>query len=217
MNIFLGSMEWVLELMSRHLDVDLVIAPRGRLRNMRLEKRLRDGGTRWLTIDDAAQYRELIAGLQGINLCVVAGFSRRIDQATIDRCERIINFHPGDLLCCRGPQPLESALLAGHTQLGVCAHLIDSETMDAGPIVARSLFDVRPERGYQWHHSELQQHIAEVATVVFSTIAGGEPLPTRDWDVEASQWFERPPADELKRLYSAPSLARFYGAGDFIR
>lgn len=212
-NVFMGSLDRVLLAMSEHLPVHTVIAPRGRLRNMRLEKTLRDGGSNWVEVENAQQYLEAVADLGEKSCCVVAGFSWRIRQEFIDSSRYVINFHPGDLLSCRGPQPLESALCDGHEIIGVSAHLIDSEEMDVGPILARELIDVNTGKGYHWHKQAVNELCFKLGNELFAEIARDELRQPEHWDSAASHWYERPSQETLKRLYSAPSLQRFRQGG----
>jgi len=209
-NVFLGSLDRVLLAMAAHLPVRAVIAPRGRLRNMRLEQRLRDEGTHWREISGGDEYLAAVADLGPKGYCAVAGFSWRIRRDFIDSSEAVINFHPGDLLRCRGPQPLEAALCHGHAEVGVSAHLIDSEELDRGPLIARRLMPVDPERGYSWHKYQVDRLAFELADELFADLARGNVLRAQGWDSSGARWYDKPPAETLKRLYSAPSLAKFY-------
>ncbi len=209
-NVFIGSMDRVLMAMADHMPVHVVIASRGRLRNMRLEKQLRGSGTLWLEYTGREGFLEVIANIDDPGICAVAGFSWRLEQPFIDACELLVNIHPGDLLCCRGPQPIEAALYHRHTSLGVCAHIIDSEAMDAGPILHSDSLSVDPSKGYHWHKSQINHLTYKVTNRLMKRLAAGERPLGQHWDVDASHWYERLPREEVKAMVIAPCLADYY-------
>jgi methionyl-tRNA formyltransferase len=209
-NVFFGSYDQLLEAMDQHIAVDIVLAPKGRLRNMRLERRLRDRGVDWRELPDRETFLQCQQELGDLGYCGVGGFSWRISQSVIDASTLVINCHPGDLLVCRGPQPLAAALIEQHATLGACVHIIDSEAMDSGPLLARELMQVDPTKGYSWHKQQLMRLLADAAAQVFSRLAAGQPVVETAWAVEESHWHPQPEPELLKRLYMTPSLADFY-------
>jgi methionyl-tRNA formyltransferase len=209
-NAFLGSFDHVLDRMDQVLGVDIVLAPKGHLRNMRLERRLRDAGVDWREVSSRDSFLEHQQNLGALDVCTVAGFSWKIPQSMIDNSRVVVNCHPGDLLVCRGPQPIEAALYHRHETLGVCVHLIDGEEMDSGPLLTRALMSVDTARDYRWHQQQLLRLLVEQAGIVFSHIQAGEPLQATPWDVSASHWYPRLPAEVLKKLYLARTLADFH-------
>lgn len=209
-NAFFGSYDKVLQAMDAHLPVQIVVSPRRTLRNMRLEQRLRARGVQWYDVADREEFSALLTRLPELHYCVVAGFSWMIPQLQIERSRAVINFHPGDLLRCRGPQPLAAALYHQHPHLGACAHLIDSQALDCGPLLARDLLTVEPQRDYSWHHQQLMQLLATQAGRVCSELASGVEPMGQAWAVEQSQWYPRLQPALLAQLYTAPTLARFW-------
>lgn len=209
-NIFLGSFDHVLALMDEVLGVDIVLAPKGHLRNMRLERRLRDAGVDWIELPDRDSFVEQQAELGELGLCTVAGFSWMIPQSIVDNSRAVINCHPGDLLTCRGPQPIEAALCQRHNTLGACVHLIDDEKMDSGPLLSRALMPVDSGRDYRWHKQAVMRLLVEQAGIVFKLYQAEDALVATPWDVSTSNWYPRLPTEVLKQLYLARSLADFY-------
>jgi hypothetical protein len=209
-NIFLGSFDHILDTMDRVLGVDIVLAPKGRLRNMRLERRLRDAGVGWRELPNRESFVEQRADLGELGVCVVAGFSWMIPQSMIDSSRVVINCHPGDLLSCRGPQPIEAALYHRHEALGACVHLIGNEVMDSGPLLARELMPVDTKRDYRWHRQQLMQLLVRQAESVFGKYQAGASATATPWQLSASNWYPRPPAEVVKKLYLARTLGDFY-------
>ena len=206
-NVFLGSLDRVLAQMAAHLPIATVIAPKGRLRNMRLEHRLRGQGVDWIEVADRSEYLEAVADLPPRAVCAVAGFSWRIEQPFIDSSDMVINFHPGDLLSCRGPQPLEAALWHGHEHIGACAHLIDSEEMDSGPMLERRLIEVDQSRGFHWHKQRSQDLLSVIAEQIFQSLAAGDTLAAERWDVSASHWYPQLEPEQRAQLYKVARLS----------
>jgi len=206
---FIGSYDKVLESLDRHMQVSTVIAPRGRLRNMRLERRLRERGVSWIEVDGREDFLVAQAALGSLALAVVAGFSWKIPQSMIDRCSAVINAHPGDLLQCRGPDPIAAGLANNHTELGACLHLIDSEAMDAGPLLARATLPVEPARGFAWHREQVMQLLLGQCESVFSMLAAGAMPVPQPWAIAQSRWYPRLDLEQRKKLYMALSIAQF--------
>jgi methionyl-tRNA formyltransferase len=210
LNLFLGSVDRVLASMSERIPVAAVVAPRGRLRNLRLQKKLVQEGTQWIEIASRADFLQAVAPFEEIGLVAVAGFSWRINADVIARSQQIVNFHPGDIFKCRGPQPLESSLINGFGNIGVTAHVIDSEEMDSGPVLHRNTAEINPDKGYSWHKHLSNDMLRAVADKVFDAVSGNQDLPPESWDVEQSTWYPREHHDVLKALYCAPRLSDFY-------
>ena len=79
---------------------------------------------------------------------VLASFGVIIKKDVLDlfEPEGILNIHPSLLPKYRGPSPIESAILAGDTTLGVSVMKLVA-AMDAGPIYYQKAFEIsRPEK-----------------------------------------------------------------------
>jgi methionyl-tRNA formyltransferase len=77
-----------------------------------------------------------------------AGCGLLFPQAVIDVCVQVVNFHPGDLFTCRGKHPLPFAILKKLSQMCISAHCIDSEKIDAGPLIARFFMPIDYSTSY---------------------------------------------------------------------
>lgn len=77
---------------------------------------------------------------QPFDLFIVASYGKIIPEATLALPKKgTLNVHPSLLPLYRGPSPIESALLAGETEIGVTIMLLDKE-VDHGPILTQSAF-----------------------------------------------------------------------------
>ncbi len=74
---------------------------------------------------------------------VVAAYGLLIPDSLLDR-GLWLNVHPSLLPRWRGAAPIERALMAGDTRIGVTIHRTTPE-LDAGPIAAQEAFDVGPD------------------------------------------------------------------------
>jgi len=77
-----------------------------------------------------------------------AGCGLLFAQSVIDACTRVVNFHPGDLFTCRGRHPLPFAILKKLPQMCISAHFIDSEKIDAGPLITRIFLPIDYDASY---------------------------------------------------------------------
>ncbi len=209
MNVFLGTFDGVLAAMSAHMDVGQVRSQQGKLRNARLERSLREGGTEWDELSARADFDRWAEQQGPINLCVVAGFGYILKQDFIDRCATVINVHPGLLQQCRGPQPVAAAIQARHDQFGVSVHRIDSEQIDAGPIIEQRALPIDYTRSYQVNYQRIKQLMADLIQDLFSRHGDGEWPAGSAWQPGENSYLQRLPAEQLAALVRAPNLSRW--------
>ena len=63
MNAFFGTLDKVLEAMDGHLPVDVVVSQKGRLRNLRLQQRLKRRGVQWHELRNKDEFVALLEHL----------------------------------------------------------------------------------------------------------------------------------------------------------
>ena len=193
--------------MRTHLSVERVVTQRGRLRNMRLQAELLGQGVAWDELASRAEFEDILAGIDEVNLCLVAGFSYILPQALIDRCCDVVNFHPGIIQHCRGPQPVAAAILRGHARFGVTAHRIDSEAIDAGPILAQRTLDIDYSRSYGANYTRVKALMAELAGELLPAYRH-TPWPVGEpWLAEEAAYFPRAELEQITALAKAPTLS----------
>ena len=79
------------------------------------------------------------------DLIVLADYGQLIPRVLLDLPARgFLNLHPSALPRHRGAAPIPATILAGDTESAVTLMVV-TEEMDAGPIVASQLLDVRPD------------------------------------------------------------------------
>src|SRR4030042_41221 len=75
---------------------------------------------------------------------------------------KALNIHPSLLPCYRGASPIQSVILNGETETGVCLMIMDAE-MDHGPILGISKFQIlNPKITYKELAKELADFGAEL-------------------------------------------------------
>lgn len=209
MNVFLGTFDGVLAAMNEHVDLAQEVSQHGKLRNARLQHQLEQQGVDWQDLDDRADFDNWIAVQGSIKLCVVAGFSYILPQSLISNCETVINFHPGLLQQCRGPQPVAAAIEAGHQDFGVSVHRIDSEAIDAGPIIEQRVIAINYATSYGANYQSIKAVMAAVGQEVFSRYGDGE-WPVGDaWLAREDAYLPRLSSEQLVALAKAPRLTRW--------
>jgi len=208
-NVFLGTFDGVLAAMSEHMDVAQVRSQHGKLRNARLQHKLQQQGVDWQELDTRADFDNWIAAQGSIKLCVVAGFSYILPRSLISSCATVINFHPGLLQQCRGPQPVAAAIEAGHQDFGVSVHRIDSEAIDAGPIIEQRIIPINYGTSYGANYQSIKAVMAAVGQEVFCRYGDGEWPAGSTWLVREEAYLPRLSSEQLVDLVKAPTLTRW--------
>jgi methionyl-tRNA formyltransferase len=192
--------------MNQHMPVAQVRSQHGKLRNARLQHVLREQGVDWQELRQRAEFDNWIEAQGEINLCVVAGFSYILPQCFIDRCSTVINFHPGLLHQCRGPQPVAAAIDAAHQDFGVSIHRIDSEAIDAGPIIIQKSIAINYQVSYAANYRSIKTLMATLADQVFAGYRDDVWPSGTAWQVREDAYLPRLPKERLLDLIMAPSL-----------
>lgn len=146
---------------------------------------------------------------EGIDLVVLAGFMRKVDDELVERFRgRMLNIHPS-LLPAYGGKGMyghhvhEAVIAAGEKESGVTVHQV-SEVMDGGDIVAQE--KVAIEEGETPESLEAKIHKIEYAlypAAIEKVLGYGQPTPHSEEKEEREK-----SAPEEKREQSAPEEKR---------
>lgn len=109
--------------------------------------------------------------IAGTSLLVMASFGRLLRRSTIEAIDTIVNFHPGIIQTCRGRHPLPCAILRGDPLMGITCHQVDSEAVDAGPIVAQVQLAIDYDADYAANDARLRAALPGLARLVFTQYA----------------------------------------------
>jgi methionyl-tRNA formyltransferase len=208
-NLFLGTFDGVLEVMADSVGVDAVVSERGLLRNLRLQQRLRDQGVSRVELRGRDDFEAWLQRAEPVALCVVAGFSHILPAGFIERCRMIVNFHPGLVQQCRGPQPVGSAIVRGHREFGVTAHRIDSEAIDAGPIIAQRRLPIDYHQTYSANYSRLLAAMVSLAREVLPLFGQDDWPAGESWQLRPGSYFPRLDPPQAQQLARARNLLDF--------
>ena len=108
---------------------------------------------------------------------ILASYGVIIKSDVLDLFEPngILNIHPSLLPKYRGPSPIESAILAGDTTLGVSVMKLVS-AMDAGPIYHQKSFNFSPNTSKDEIYHSLSEYAASWIARTLNSINSSTPL-----------------------------------------
>lgn len=169
--VFMGHFVEVLRSVDRHTDLAAVIGEEGKTpasvraycvqRSLPLHHVTNSAELAALFVD-----REELCGRTFFS----AGCGVLFPQTVIDTCARVVNFHPGDLFTCRGRHPLPFAILKKLPQMCISAHCIDSEKIDAGPLIARLFLSINYNVSYAANEGVLLSALTGFADSVIALL-----------------------------------------------
>src|SRR4030042_858593 len=114
---------------------------------------------------DKIRNPEWIEQIKALNseLIILTAYGQIIPQEILDIPKyKALNIHPSLLPCYRGASPIQSVILNGETETGVCLMIMDAE-MDTGPILGISKFQIlNPKITYKELAKELADFGAEL-------------------------------------------------------
>lgn len=118
---------------------------------------------------------EFVANLRarGISLAVVVAYGKIVPQSMLDSFERgMWNIHYSLLPRWRGATPVESAILAGDTETGVCIQRM-VYALDAGPIAAIERTPIAPSETTPELRARLNATAARLLVSLFPALKDG--------------------------------------------
>ena len=199
-SIFIGHFFEALQAIHAHTDLAAVIGEKGEIsesiKAFCMENNLP------LTIvensDELTFFFQKRPELHGRTL-FSAGCGILFSQKVIDSCSLVVNFHPGDIFTCRGKHPLPFAILKKLPLMAMTAHVIDSEKIDAGPLIAQIFLPIDYTASYAANEKTLLDSLSGFVTSVIALLVRGT---FRAWD-----WYGVSPSPYNTRLDPA-ALAR---------
>lgn len=132
------------------------------------------------------EFQALLAA-QNADVFIVAAYGKIIPQAILDIPKHgTLNVHPSLLPLLRGPSPIESAIVSGHTKTGVTIMQLDAE-MDHGPLIAQEEYPVQWEATNPPKGSVLEDMLAHqggklLASILSNWCAGKLQASAQDHD-----------------------------------
>ncbi len=146
---------------------------------------------------------------QPIDVCIVASFGIILRTYFISRVPLIINIHPGNLQNCRGRHPLPAAIYQGLSDMTLTAHLIDSEEIDAGPVIAEFNAPIDYSKNYSENYKRLREMLPLVTEFILWQLKEYNAVISQKWDVTKSKYFGRLSKESLNAIINAESINTF--------
>lgn len=176
-----GAVEAARYLMRQKADIRLIVAPKkeGSVPNLKkfaLENKIP------FCSDDKDIYKMIEKGkLKGIDLVISYLYWKRIRLPLIKLGKLgCINFHPAPLPECKGFAGYNTAILEGRKSFGASAHFIDSEQLDAGPIIKVSRFKMDPKKENAYLlEKRSQQVLVELFKKTMDDFFAGKRIKTK--------------------------------------
>lgn len=204
MNIFMGHYSQVLYAMNNVVDVSLAIVEKNKCPE-KIKHYCRESGINISTIGGSDRLRDVYPSK--VDFAAVASFGRIVKNEMIKKSQLILNFHPGIARKCRSRHPLPWAIAEGHKLMGFTCMKIESESIDAGPIVGEYRIPIDYNSSYEENHERLLDPLAGFATSIFRRITNKYTIPSYQWSATQSSYFPPMSSEKLKEIVSSDKLS----------
>lgn len=204
-NVFMGQYDIVLEEILNHVKIDLVIVE-DKNSNKKVISLCVKNGIPYQIIKGYVEITACLSYSVLIDLCFVASFGIILKNDFITKCNHIVNFHPGDIDVCRGRHPLPAAILNRHKSMGITVHLVDSEKIDAGPVIAKMLIPIEYDESYRSNEERLLEALRVVARYVVEDYAKNGKFASYEWDANISGYYDPLQKEILDKIINSKNL-----------
>ena len=141
-----------------------------------------------------------------VELAMVAGFGRLLRQSVLDQLKYAINFHPGIVEQNRGRHGLLTAALHGHEMMGITCHVIDSEEVDAGPIIAQYRVPIDYSANFDVNHLRLRKAFEPMTKLVLGDYGERGNFTALPWTATEESYYPPLSPDQVRRVLDSPTL-----------
>jgi methionyl-tRNA formyltransferase len=203
-SIFIGHFYEALQAVHAHTELTAVIGEKGKFPKD-MEVFCAKNELPLTLVQDTKELVAFWASHQEFHgrIIISAGCGILFSQQIIDSSALIVNFHPGDIFTCRGRHPLPFAIMKKLPQMAISAHVINSEKIDAGPLIAQTFLPIDYKASYAANERML---LRILPGFVASVVALLECNTFHAWD-----WFNVFPTPYNTRL-DKEILTRITGA-----
>lgn len=207
MNVFIGHYPQVLDAFHRLHPVNHIIIESGKSAAKEVIEYAEAKQIPLSPVANSPEIDDLFREMK-VDKAVVASFGLILRKATIQACRRIINFHPGDIELFRGRHPLPQTILNGWPEMAISAHLIDSESIDAGPILGRLLLPIDYNSSYSANCDRLLKSLPSFAHLILKQAFNGSHCH-RSFIPKAGSYY--PPVENslLKKMMHSDTLQKY--------
>lgn len=204
MNVYIGHYIEVLRAFTTYKKVDYIIVEAGKYAEDIISHCEKNN----IKIIEVKQSIDIVnwikAEKQRIELCIVASFGLILKNDFINRCDVLINIHPGNFKDCRGRHPLPFAIIKRLENMTITAHLIDSEEIDAGPVIAEFNTPIDYETSYESNYKRLRLLLEPITSYIFNQLSTN--IYSKRVNIENSKYNKRLSNEQLSEILSAQKL-----------
>jgi methionyl-tRNA formyltransferase len=204
-NVFMGAFVNIFEEVLKHISIDLVIVEDKPNSQPVVELCCQQN----IRCEVIRKYEDIVSKLtrfDKIELCVVAAFGVILKKDFIEKCHYVVNFHLGDVARYRGRHPLPTAILNKSTIMGATAHLIDSEEIDAGPILAKTLVPIDYDRSFKYNKKRVIEAMASLASLLMRDYVNTGRLLAYSWEHKSSAYYKPFESEIYDKIVNAETL-----------
>ncbi|HRY85840.1 MAG TPA: formyltransferase family protein [Candidatus Omnitrophota bacterium] len=204
-NLFMGTFETVLSEVINFIPIDCILAEDkpASAKVVALGKKL------GLEVRMFRTYDELVAqtgDFKKIGICFIAGFGTILRNDFIQKCDAVVNMHLGDVADCRGRHPLPTAILRKDRMMTATIHLIDSEKIDAGPILGKTSLPIDYDKNYTANEIELLKAAVQLTREVLNQYKRTGSFRGQPWKAPDGSYQPKVPSETLERVFRARTL-----------
>jgi methionyl-tRNA formyltransferase len=204
MNVFIGHYHQVLEAFHQISPVDLILV-----------ESVEKAGS--VILEYAERHRiplRVTRTSQDINdaltecsvrLAVVASFGVILRSPAICACEKIVNFHPGDVEYFRGRHPLPQTILNKWPDMCLTAHFIENESIDSGPLLRRLSLPINYDGSFEENYARLRKQLFSFASEALIQVLSGNYY-ARPFSPKINSYYRPLSSEVLSRILSAERL-----------
>jgi methionyl-tRNA formyltransferase len=155
------------------------------------------------THEDMVEY---ISTLPPITNCFVAAFGTILKDSFLSKIKNVINIHPADVRVCRGRHAFPQSIANGDSIMMATAHLIDSEKIDAGPIVALACLPFEYHESYSHNDRIMQTLFGNVISMCCDFWKLHGRFPASPWNLSQSHYFQRMELSLFTKIVNSGNL-----------
>jgi methionyl-tRNA formyltransferase len=206
MNVFIGHYIEVLTTFSSFRKINFVIVEDNKL-NEEISSFCKKNNITIIEVKNSLDISNWIKKEKiKIDICLVASFGLILKYDFISCCEILINIHPGNFRDCRGRHPLPFAISKKLENMTITAHLIDSEKIDAGPVIAEFNTPIDYNLSYDINYKRLRLLLEPLVCYIFNQINNCGNLFSKKTDMSASNYNNKLSNEKLIEILSAKKL-----------
>jgi len=209
MNVFIGHFSDVLEVIIKYIPISLVLVENKPV-NKNIIRICKKKNIKYAIIEDYKSLFNELSHIPKIELCFIASFGMILKKDLIRKCKYIINFHPGDIEKIRGRHPLPMAIIERQKLMSITVHLIDSEKIDTGPILAKVMVPIDYNSDYKTNEKHLLSFLKPLAGYVAKYYLKYQRFNSYDWNVKKSEYFNPLDKQKLNHILHAVHLKEIF-------